>query len=151
MGEDLKILKQAENNVLRGIDIESAAIILEKKILDYYIIDVNILRLATRQILNFIEKSKIKNVGDKNILDYVRENVKLKEENKQQADIIKNSVSKDKIKEIVSQIQRCEQTATELIEERIVIADSNSLNFGRKQAHNYDIELIKHSLLEGDK
>ena len=38
--------------------------------------------------------------------------------------------------------------ANECIEEKIIIADSDSLNMGRKQAHNYDIELIKELLEE---
>ena len=62
------------------------ALILEKAILDNYIFAggrVNILKIATRQILNFIENSKVENVGDKDILDYVKENVSLKAEIKQ--------------------------------------------------------------------
>ena len=76
-------IEVAISNISRGIDIESAALILEKAILDNYIITkgrVNMLHLAVRQILYFIENSKIQNVGDKNILDYVKENVKLKEQ-----------------------------------------------------------------------
>lgn len=81
-----KRTEQAVSNILRGIDIESSALILEKTILDNYIITggrVNILHLAVRQILYFIENSKIQNVGDKSILDYVKENIKLKEQVKQ--------------------------------------------------------------------
>ena len=52
-------LQQARSNILRGNDIESAALILERCVLDNYIIKggrVNILKIAVRQILNFIEK-----------------------------------------------------------------------------------------------
>lgn len=69
-------LQQARSNILRGNDIESAALILEKCVLDNYIIRggrVNILKVAVRQILNFIEIAK-----NKGILEYVRENVSLK-------------------------------------------------------------------------
>ena len=97
-------IETAINNILRGMDIESAALILEKVILDNYIITkgrVNILHLAVRQILYFIENSKIQNVGDKNILDYVKENVKLKEQIKElgQKESILDKVI-DKLKEI---------------------------------------------------
>lgn len=96
-------IETAINNILRGMDIESAALILEKVILDNYIITkgrVNILHLAVRQILYFIENSKIQNVGDKNILDYVKENVKLKEQIKElgQKESILDKVT-DKLKE----------------------------------------------------
>lgn len=80
-GEETKI-EQAISNIQRGTDIESSALILEKCVLDNYIITggrVNMLHLAVKQILYFIENSKIQNVGDKSILDYVKENVKLKE------------------------------------------------------------------------
>ena len=69
-------LQQARSNILRGNDIESAALILEKCVLDNYIIRggrVNILKIAVRQILNFIEVAK-----NKGILEYARENVSLK-------------------------------------------------------------------------
>lgn len=81
----VKEIEQAKSNILRGIDIESSGLILEKAILDGYIFTggrIDILKLATRQILYFIENSKVRNnIGDKDILDYVKENVKLKEEN----------------------------------------------------------------------
>lgn len=103
-------IETAINNILRGMDIESAALILEKVILDNYIITkgrVNILHLAVRQILYFIENSKIQNVGDKNILDYVKENVKLKEQIKElgQKESILDKVT-DKLKEYLRLIKQ---------------------------------------------
>ena len=73
-----KDIEQAVSNVLSGIDIESSSLILEKAIMDNYIISrgrVNILKIATRQILNFIEEYK-----NKGYLDVVREKVKANEE-----------------------------------------------------------------------
>lgn len=70
-------IEEAINNILCGIDIESSALILEKSVMDNYIISrgrVNILKIATRQILNFIEEYK-----NKGYLDVVREKVKAKE------------------------------------------------------------------------
>lgn len=71
-------IEKARSILLRGNDIESAAIILEGAIMDRIIIRcgrVNILKIAVRQILNFIEDAK-----NKGLLEYARENVKLKAE-----------------------------------------------------------------------
>lgn len=75
--EEKKKIEEAVSIILRGIDIESSALILEKAVMDNYIIvsgRVNILRVATRQILNFIEEYK-----NKGYLDVVREKVKANE------------------------------------------------------------------------
>lgn len=67
-------IEKARSNILRGNDIESASIILETIVLDNYIETgrrVNILKIATRQILNFIEENK-----NKGNLDYIKEKVK---------------------------------------------------------------------------
>lgn len=79
--KEIRKIEEARSNILRGNDIESAALILERCILDNYIIKggrVNILKVAVRQILNFIEVAK-----NKGILEYARENVSLKTEIKQ--------------------------------------------------------------------
>ena len=76
--EDMKEIEKAKSNILRGNDIESASLILEKVILDNLIIvggRVDIIKVAVRQILNFIEEYK-----DKGYLDVVREKVKANEE-----------------------------------------------------------------------
>ena len=54
-----------------------------------------------------------------------------------------NSIPKEKVKEIIKKIEKYADIANELIEEKIIIADSDSLNFGRKQAHGKDIEELK--------
>lgn len=75
LSEDEKeAIEQATSNVLRGIDIESSVLILEKSILNNYIISRGreiILKFATRQILNFIEEYK-----NKGYLDVMKENMK---------------------------------------------------------------------------
>ncbi len=56
--EEQKI-QQAANNILRGEDIESAVYILKKFMFDNVIFiggRVNPVKIATRQVLNFIEK-----------------------------------------------------------------------------------------------
>ena len=68
-------IKQAENYIVRGIDIESSALLLEEAILNNNYPNNKYLQLAVSQILSFISESKLKNVEDKNILDYVKENV----------------------------------------------------------------------------
>ena len=74
MTEEKKKIEEAVSIILRGIDIESSALILEKVVMDNYIISVgrvNILRVATRQILNFIEDYK-----NKDYLKVIKEKVK---------------------------------------------------------------------------
>ena len=50
---------------------------------------------------------------------------------------------KDKIKDVIKDIEVVKNFANKQITERIVIADSNSLNYGRKEAHDADICLLK--------
>ena len=52
-----------------------------------------------------------------------------------------------KIKAKIKEIKKYKDLARDSIEERIVIADSDSLNYGRKEAHEKDIEVLQ-SLLE---
>lgn len=98
--EEKKKIEEAASIILRGIDIESSALILEKAVMDNYIIvsgRVNILRVATRQILNFIEEYK-----NKGYLDVVREKVKA---NEKVTKLQKENEEKDKqIDELVKYI-----------------------------------------------
>lgn len=105
--EEKKKIEEAVSIILRGIDIESSALILEKAVMDNYIIvsgRVNILRVATRQILNFIEEYK-----NKGYLDVVREKVKANEEvtklQKENEELQKQYISKDKIRELITERQ----------------------------------------------
>lgn len=56
-------------------------------------------------------------------------------------------IPKQKVKEVIKKIKEILDIAEEQIESKNIIADSDSLNFGRKQAHGKDIELIE-KLLE---
>ena len=56
-----------------------------------------------------------------------------------------NSLIKE-IEEKIKEIGEYSDMARELIEEKIVIADSDSLNFGRQQAHNKDREVLRELL-----
>lgn len=87
-------IEKARDILLRGNDIESAAIILEAVIMDNVIITggrVNILRIATRQILNFLNEYK-----DKDYLKVVSEKVKANEKNRQLEAENKEVIEKEK-------------------------------------------------------
>lgn len=56
-------------------------------------------------------------------------------------------IPKQKVKEVIKKIKEILDIAEEQIESKIIIAHNDSLNFGRKQAHEKDIELIE-KLLE---
>ena len=84
--EENETIEQAKSNLLRGNDIESATLILEKVILDGMIIKcgrINILKVAARQIINFIEEYK-----NKEYLDVVREKVYANEESRRKDELI---------------------------------------------------------------
>lgn len=75
--EENKAIEQAISSVTRGVDIESAMLILEKCVLDGLIITrgrINIFKIAVRQIVEFLKEYK-----DKGYLDVVREKVKANE------------------------------------------------------------------------
>ena len=100
--EEKKKIEEAISIILRGIDIESSALILEKAVMDNYIIvsgRVNILRVATRQILNFIEEYK-----NKGYLDVVREKVKAKEKITK---LQKENAEKDKQIDLMAEYWHC--------------------------------------------
>lgn len=54
----------------------------------------------------------------------------------------KNKKLEDKIKKAIKEIERRMNLANECIEQEIVIADSDSLNYGRAQAHDVDRVLL---------
>ena len=75
--EEKKAIEQAISSVTRGVDIESAMLILEKCVFDGLIITrgrINIFKIAVRQIVVFLKEYK-----DKGYLDVVREKVKANE------------------------------------------------------------------------
>ena len=86
------------------------------------------------------EDIKLQSVEDliKNIHAIYEENKKaLIDEIKE--DYIPKQVIRDKIEEI----KKSRDLANELIEHKVVIADSDSLNYGRKEAHDYDIAILQ--------
>lgn len=103
----------------------------------------------------------------KTVLNYISE---LEEENKKLTDVRKwyfeNTVAKavtpemlhkilrqeyipkDKIRDKIKELKHYKEIAEEMIEHRVVIADSDSLNYGRAEAHEKDIEVLKELLGE---
>ena len=96
--KEMKTIEQAKSNLLRGNDIESATFILEKVILDGMIIKcgrINILKVAARQIINFIEEYK-----NKEYLDVAREKVYANEESRRKDELIEKQRKEiEKLKE----------------------------------------------------
>lgn len=81
MTKEQEKIEKAISNVLRGNDIESASCIVEKVVLDNYRLvtgRINVFKIATRQLLDYAKESK-----EKGVLDYAKENVKLKEQLKE--------------------------------------------------------------------
>ncbi|MBP3463811.1 MAG: hypothetical protein J6K45_04955 [Clostridia bacterium] len=120
-------IEKARDILLRGNDIESAAIILEAVIMDNIIITgnrVNILRIATRQILNFLNEYK-----DKDYLEVVREKVKANEKNRQ---------LEAERKEVVAYIQRMIVMIEEAIKQL-----SNTTYYYERQEMKAKLEVYK--------
>lgn len=127
-----------------------------------------------KNIETFIEKCKkydesveIKRVTvgeESRILDTVCKTLnlieKLQEENKQLKNAIavankleerikENFIQKEKIENIIEKISVYKKLAKESIEQGIVIADEDSLEYGRMQAHNVDVSMLQ-ELLESE-
>lgn len=66
--------------------------------------------------------------------------------NKLEELIKEDFISKGKIVDIIDKISVYKKLAKESIEQRIVIADSDSLEYGRMQAHNVDISMLQELL-----
>lgn len=62
--------------------------------------------------------------------------------------LLDDYISKNKIKEGIREMKKARDLANELINERVIIADSDSLNFGRKEAHDFDINILQDLLKE---
>lgn len=60
-------------------------------------------------------------------------------------------IHKDRIIKKIEEIKKAEKTARECIEERVVIGDSDSLNYGRAEAHYLDLKLLEELLKESEK
>lgn len=60
--------------------------------------------------------------------------------------VSQNYIPKSVIRDKIEELEKYEKLAKEQIENRIVIADSDSLNYGRAEAHSKDIQILKEIL-----
>lgn len=66
--------------------------------------------------------------------------------NKLEELIKENFIPKEKIGDIIEKISLYKKLAKESIEQGIVIADNDSLEYGRMQAHNVDMSMLQELL-----
>lgn len=124
-------------------DEEKKAVKTLKGWMDYNIRNKNKLLEADKiinvqeTILNLIEKLQEENKQLKNAIAVA---------NKLEERIKENFIPKEKIVDIIEKISVYKKLAKESIEQRIVIADSDSLEYGRMQAHNVDMSMLQELL-----
>lgn len=86
--------------------------------------------------------------------NYKKENKQLKNTiaivDKLEERIKENFVPKERIKNIIEKISVYKKLAKESIEHKIVIADSDSLEYGRMQAHSVDMSMLQDLLKESE-
>ena len=110
--------------------------------------DLKILLLNYKKALKENEELKeYKRNVEKN---YKKENKQLKNTiamvDKLEERIKENFVPKEKIENIIEKISVYKKLAKESIEPKIVIADSDSLEYGRMQAHSVDMSMLQELL-----
>ena len=127
------------------------------KVLEEYLEELQFAELkeivAKKDICKVIEYEQLQAIEN-----LIGRNKELEEKKKRQSiaiieyqDLLENSIPKSKVRDKIEEIKRLKKSAEYLINERIVIAESDSLNYGKKQAHCCDIELLEQLLQEGDK
>lgn len=108
-------------------------------------------------LLNLIEKLqkeneellevKVSASAHNRILELEKENKQLKNTiaiaDKLKERIKENFVPKEKIETIIKKINVYKKLAKESMEQEIVIADNDSLEYGRMQAHNLDMSMLQ--------
>lgn len=140
--DDMKKIEEAKSNILRGNDIESAALILEKVIWDNLIIvsgRVDITKVAVRQILNFIKEYK-----DKGYLDVVREKVKANEEItklQKENEELKTTINKQSL-DISNNLLELQQKDKQ-IDELVKYIDSNNYVDNEECQFQWDFNIKK--------
>ena len=92
------------------------------------------------KLLNLIKKLQEENEQLKNAIAVA---------NKLEERIKENFVPKEKIENIIEEINVYKKIAKESIGQSIVIADSDSLEYGRMQAHSADMSMLQ-KLLESE-
>lgn len=59
---------------------------------------------------------------------------------------VENSIPKEVVEEKIKEMERMSKLAEECINEKIIIADSDSLHFGEKIAHKTDANILRELL-----
>lgn len=95
-------------------------------------------------ILNLIEKLEKENKRYKSENETLKCSIAVA--NKLEELIEEDFIPKGKIVDIIEKISLYKKLAKESIEQRIVIADSDSLEYGRMQAHNVDVSMLQELL-----
>lgn len=134
-------------------DEEKKAVKTLKGWMDYNIRNKNKLLEADKiinvqeTILNLIEKLEKENKRYKSENETLKCSIAVA--NKLEELIKEDFIPKGKIVDIIEKISVYKKLAKESIEQRIVIADSDSLEYGRMQAHNVDVSILQ-ELLESE-
>ena len=134
-------------------DEEKKAVKTLKGWMDYNIRNKNKLLEADKiinvqeTILNLIEKLEKENKRYKSENETLKCSIAVA--NKLEELIKEDFIPKGKIVDIIEKISLYKKLAKESIGQRIVIADSDSLEYGRMQAHSVDMSILQ-ELLESE-
>ena len=85
------------------------------------------------------EKCALKNIIHE--LEYNK--VQFATQLREKLDLRADTIPKSKIKEKIEELKGYRDLAKEQIEEKIIIADTDSLNYGRAEAHDKDIQVLQ--------
>ena len=75
--------------------------------------------------------------------NYLVQVAELKTKNIELKERLKNSIPKQVILDKIEELEKYRDLAKEQIQEEIIIADSDSLNYGRAEAHNKDMQVLQ--------
>lgn len=129
MEENIEVLKK---ELERKEKIFEEKYVLNMKENDYLSEEAEQMRKEIRQL-----RSKIKEIKEKDKNYNTAYNLGKAFANKQW---------ESKIKEKIEELRKYRDLAREDIEERVIIADSDSLNYGRAEAHDKDIQVLQELL-----
>ena len=146
MEEDIKILETyLKNSAYKEKDSDFF------KNGGWEIVDLEIPQAIDNLLKGYRELKEITNTYDAFANDYIPNDVKMVIADRKffQDGIFNESfIPKSKIKEKIEELEKYRNLAREMIEHRVVVADSDSLNYGRAEAHNKDIEVLQELIEE---
>lgn len=113
-----------------------------------------------KELISLLYQDRLTQCGKRSLVENIeklqKENEELKVNNdktiKEGREAIlyytKYSIPKQVIRDKIKELSKYRDLAKELIEHKIVVADSDSLNYGRSEAHDKDIQVLKELLGE---